>query len=271
MKARLKTPITYYGGKQQLLGTILPLIPKHDLYCEPFCGGAAVFWAKDPSPVEVINDINSEVTNFYRVIQTKFDQLFDMVQATLHSRKSHRDADVIYSNPHLFNEVDRAWAFWVQCNQSFTSKIGGGWAYARQSNSCEKKTFNSKGRFKELYQERLKFVQVDCNPALKVIASRDMAGAFFYVDPPYPDTDQGSYSGYKMEDFEALLSLLATIKGRFMLSSYDYPQLQEATRRHKWHRIEKEMVISAKKAEAGKGRDKRKIEVITANFALTAL
>jgi DNA adenine methylase len=65
MKFRLKTPITYYGGKQQLCQIILDLIPEHQLYCEPFCGGAAIFFAKEPAKVEIINDTNRELINFF--------------------------------------------------------------------------------------------------------------------------------------------------------------------------------------------------------------
>ena len=54
----MKTPITYYGGKQSMLSIILPMIPEHNLYCEPFFGGGAVFFAKEPSKIEVINDTN---------------------------------------------------------------------------------------------------------------------------------------------------------------------------------------------------------------------
>jgi DNA adenine methylase len=61
----LKTPVSYYGGKQQLATIILGLIPNHRLYCEHFLGGAAVFFAKEPSPVEVINDTNGQLINFY--------------------------------------------------------------------------------------------------------------------------------------------------------------------------------------------------------------
>jgi DNA adenine methylase len=54
----LKTPVSYYGGKQQLASIILGLIPEHRLYCEPFLGWAAVFFAKEPSPVFAWNSIN---------------------------------------------------------------------------------------------------------------------------------------------------------------------------------------------------------------------
>jgi DNA adenine methylase len=71
----MKTPLTYYGGKQQLAKTILSLISEHRLYCEPFVGGGAVFFAKPPADVEVINDTNGEIVNFYAVLQRDFAAL----------------------------------------------------------------------------------------------------------------------------------------------------------------------------------------------------
>ena len=84
-KPIMKTPITYYGGKQKMLSVILPMIPEHSIYVEPFFGGGAVFWAKEPAQVEFINDINGEVANFYRVLQTDYDALKREVDQTLHS------------------------------------------------------------------------------------------------------------------------------------------------------------------------------------------
>ena len=77
----MKTPISYYGGKQTLLKHILPLIPEHALYTEAFCGGCAVLFAKEPAKCEVINDINTELVNFYQVAQRKSP-------AVLHSRRA---------------------------------------------------------------------------------------------------------------------------------------------------------------------------------------
>ncbi len=271
MKARLKTPITYYGGKQNLVSTILPLIPEHTLYAEPFVGGGAVFWAKEKSKIEVINDLNGEIVNFYQVMQTKFDQLFELVQATLHSRKQHADSAVIYKNPHLFTDVDRAWALWVQCNQSFSSKIKGGWAYAKKGNSCEKKTYNNKQRFIDAFQERLKAVQIECNDALQIIRSRDYEQAFFYCDPPYPKSDQGHYKGYTLDDFMELMTLLSQIKGKFLVSSYDYPELTAMATKHSWYQYKKEMTISVNKREGSKLRTTKKIETFTANYPLQVI
>lgn len=112
----MKTPITYYGGKQKLAPIILDLIPRHILYGEPFSGGAAVFFAKKPSEVEVLNDKNGELINFYQVIKDQFPDLSIEIEKTLHSRKLHHQAWVVYNNPELFSSVKRAWAVWVLSN-----------------------------------------------------------------------------------------------------------------------------------------------------------
>lgn len=127
----LKTPISYYGGKQKLVAKILPLIPEHTLYAEPFVGGGAVFFSKPPSEIEVINDTNKELINFYQVLQNRFVELEKRVSVTLHSRTLHRDASVVYNHPHLFDEVERAWAVWVLSTQSFSCILDGSWATTR--------------------------------------------------------------------------------------------------------------------------------------------
>jgi DNA adenine methylase len=95
-KIEFKTPITYYGGKQKMLPYILPLIPEHKIYIEPFFGGGAVFWAKEPAKIEFINDSNSEVINFYRVLKFRFPELKKEIEATLHSEFQQKQARQIY-------------------------------------------------------------------------------------------------------------------------------------------------------------------------------
>lgn len=245
-----------------MLKEILPLIPEHSLYCEPFCGGAAVFWAKEPSKVEVINDLNTEVINFYRVLKLHFDELYSLVQSTIHSRQLYDDARVISSNPHLFSEVKRAWAFWVNTSQSFSSIIGGGWAYARKENTCEKKVDNAKLRFQEVFSNRLSRVQIESQDALRVIKSRDSVDTFFYCDPPYPETDQGHYTGYTQHHFNALLETLSNVKGRFLLSSFPNAELNKYAQRFGWIQTEHSKNLCATKINKGK----KKVEVLTRNY-----
>lgn len=133
----MKTPITYYGGKQRMIKHILPLIPEHELYCEPFCGGAAVFWAKEPSAVEVINDSNRMVINFYAQIQRNFNALQKRIKGTLLSRANFEDAWLMYNYPHLFDPESLAWAFWVLTQQGYLGKVSKTWSFSAKNSKTE--------------------------------------------------------------------------------------------------------------------------------------
>lgn len=259
----MKTPVTYYGGKQKLVTTILPLFPEHDLYTEPFAGGAALFFSKEPSEIEVLNDMNSELINFYKVLQQDFISLQKKINITLHSRRQHKDASVIYNNPHLFNDLDRAWAVWVLASQSFASMIDGSWGYDKAKNTTTKKIHNKGVQFTEAYAIRLQNVQLECADALYIISSRDHARAFHYCDPPYFNSDCGHYGGYSRADFERLLELLSRIKGKFLLSSYDSDLLAEYVKANGWKQKRVEQRVSV-----NKGAGKVKVEVMTANYNL---
>jgi DNA adenine methylase len=262
----MRPPLTYYGGKQKLSSLITKLIPEHKLYCEPFFGGGAVFFAKEKSRVEVINDTNGEVINFYRMVKNEFSALEKEIRISLHSRNLHRQAKVIYENPDMFNEIKRAWAVWVLANQSFAAIIGDSWGYSLKNDATPKKIRNKRESFTESYAIRLQDVEIECTDALKIMRTYDSKTSFFYPDPPYAGTDLGHYDGYTWEDFEALLKQLSRIEGKFLLSSYPSPLLKKYVKQHGWHSMEKEMILSAGKAN-GKPRGK-KTEVLTANYPL---
>ena len=257
----MKTPISYYGGKQSMVQTILPLIPRHNLYCEPFFGGGAIFFAKPPSNVEVINDLNTEVINFYRVLQNNFTELRKEVMTTLHSRKQHRQALVVYENPEMFTDLKRAWAFWCLSSQSFSAILNGGWGYDKTAGSLERRLQNKRDNFVKEYSERLQRVQIECNDAIKVIASRDSATTFFYVDPPYFNSDKGHYKDYDIFMFKSLLEALQNARGKFLLSSYPSDILEEYVKKNGWQqiRIDKRVAVTHQ-------TKKMKTEVLTANY-----
>ena len=216
----MKPPLSYYGGKQNLVKLINTLIPDHTNYIEPFCGGAAVFFSKQKSDIEILNDTNKELINFYRVVQNDFVSLEKEIRITLHSRDLHRKATVIYNNPDLFNEVKRAWAVWLLATQSYSSMLNGSWGYDVGKNTTTKKISNRRELFTEDLAIRLQNVQLECTDAIRIIKSRDCKEAFYYCDPPYYNSDCGHYDGYSLDNFTTLLDMLNNIEGRFLLSSY---------------------------------------------------
>lgn len=260
----MKTPITYYGGKQSMLKYILPIIPTHNLYCEPFFGGGAVFFAKEPSKVEVINDLNAEVVNFYRMLKTNFVELQLLVSGTMYSRHEHVKAKVIYDHPYLFDEVRRAWAFWVLTNTGFAGQISDSWGYSVQKSACSLKLYNKKENFQTAFAQRLNLVQVECDDAIKVIKRFDRKDTFHYVDPPYFNSNLGHYGGYTAYHFEELLKTLGDVEGKFLMSSYDSDLLQKYIKKNKWHSYKIVMNLSAAKEKKGA----KKVEVLTANFPI---
>lgn len=263
----MKTPISYYGGKQNLVSTILPLIPRHQTYVEPFVGGGAIFWAKPPSDTEIINDYNRELINFYEVCKNDFIELEKMVRISLHSRSLHSDAQVIYDNPHLFTRIQRAWAVWILASQSFSSMLDGSWGYDVKGGTMGKRLTNKKSEFTEKLAIRLQNVQIENTDALRIIRSRDHEDAFHYCDPPYFNSDCGHYDGYSRADFEELLKTLESCEGKFLLSSYPSDILKEYTNRNCWYQRNIEQSVSVANGTGGAG--KKKIEVLTANYDLS--
>lgn len=261
MKRLTRTPITYYGGKQKLVPTILELIPSHTLYCEPFAGGAAVFFAKEPAKVEVINDTNRELINFYRILSNDSDELEKELRVTLYSRATFNDAWAIYNYPHLFSDLKRAWALWVLSMQGFSGQLSSTWGYDKVNNSPVKRMINRREEL-NIAAERLVNVQIECTDAIRIIESRDSESAFFYVDPPYFNSDCGHYDGYTEDDFRELLQTLSQIRGKFLLSSYPSDVLDVFTQQYGWYTVKKEMRIDAGKT------NRKKIEVLTANYRI---
>lgn len=259
-RPKIRTPITYYGGKQIMAKHILPLIPTHKIYVEPFLGGGAIFFAKEPSDVEVINDLNGEVVNFYHVLTTDFWRLNELIQATLHSRQQYEEAMVVYNHPKLFDPIRRAWAFWILTNQGYATKIGS-WGYDIAGASMVNRLEGKKIEFNVTIRTRLERTQIECNDALKVITSRDTPDTFHYIDPPYVGSNLGHYGGYTDQHYEDLLKVLTDIKGKFILSNYRSELLDRYISSNKWL-----VSYHDKQLSASPKPGKRKVEVLVRNF-----
>ena len=261
----MKPPLTYYGGKQKLTKQILPLIPKHNLYCEPFFGGGAIYFGKEKSEIEVINDTNGDLINFYQVVKNNCKKLTKEIKATLHARQHHQAAKMVLGFPELFSVVKRAWAIWVLANESHTSRLDSSWGYDRKKNTSAKRLRYKRERFTDEYAQRMEETEIENADALKVIETRDTKHSFFYCDPPYFNTNMGHYRKYTEQDFVNLLNLLSTIKGKFLLSSYPSDLLNKYIQKNKWHTKEIEMPLAV---TARYNTHKKKTEVLTANYPL---
>lgn len=261
-----KTPISYYGGKQNMLRHILPNIPKHRIYTEAFFGGGAVFFAKEPSESEIINDLNAQIMNFYSVCKTDFKHLKEKVEATVFARSTYSVAMTMYKMPHLFNNIQQAWAFYVATNMGFGCRIGS-WGLDKYGKRV-KAFLNKKMSFDESIPNRLEQTQIETGNAIKVIKQYDTQDSFHYIDPPYINTNMGHYNGYSISEYKQLLECLKTIKGKFLLSGFPNDILDSYIREEGWFVQGYNKPKSASKATLGKPRLARKTEVLVANYEI---
>jgi len=259
--SKTKSPVAYYGGKANLASEILPLIPRHVQYIEPFFGSGAIFWAKPKSKNEVINDLNGSVTNFYYQLKTNFDELQKMIQGTLHSEILYIKAKKMLKDEDC-PPLDKAWAFWVGCNMAFGHVLFGGFAFGETGSGGSTK--NKRDQFTDKFSKRLEHCEIFNRDAVELILLKDSESTFHYIDPPYVSSEQGHYAGYTTEDFVKLLDVLKNIKGKFLMSSYPEDVLMKYRKECAWGSkdIKQVVLVSGKREET-----KYKTECLTMNYA----
>lgn len=267
----MRTPITYYGGKQLLANTIIAMMPTHRVYCEPYFGGAAVFFAKGKSPCEVINDIDDRIVTFYDVCQdeTLFNRLQKKIQNTLNAEREFLRADKVWRNPKTARDsVELAWSVWLLCNMGYGGSPQGGWKWDNGTSGSHSGVVmeNYRNQFTYKVHERLKLVQISCRDAIKVIRQRDTEDTFFFLDPPYPGCVQKHYSGFNFEHFKVLLETLSSVRGKFILCNFSSDMLEEYVQRQGWHYTVRDMPLRV--ANHILGGVKRKQEVLVYNYKI---
>lgn len=226
MRAPLRPPMPYSGGKQRVATAIASLLPQHESYVEPFAGALSVLLAKTPSSMETVNDINGDLMTFWRVLRDDPDELARACALTPHSRAEYvaswgRDGDI--------NDVERARRVWVHLTQSRGSRLTrSGWRFVHGGNRMALSAYldGYVSRIAEV-AERLKLVSLECRDALEVIASYGLPSALFYVDPPYlMDTRHGAQYRDEfgaVEQHEQLLEALEATPAAVVLSGYAHP------------------------------------------------
>jgi DNA adenine methylase len=232
---RTMAPFRWPGGKGKLVKWLIQYIPKGHIYVEPFAGAASVFWhLPNPFPVEVLNDLDGDIVNLYRVLQdkAKFEELAHRLVFTPYARAEFARALQIAKDPKA-SDMDRAWAFFVKQNQGFggiANNVGNwGRAITEIANGMASTTSKWRCRLKLLsfWHDRLSRVQIDCTDGIECIKYWDTPDTVFYIDPPYvPDTrkDRRLYKNeLGLAYHERLVETILAAKGKVMLSCYDHP------------------------------------------------
>ena len=224
----LNSPIRWVGGKSRFRKFIIPLIPTHSCYVEPFAGGAWVLFGKPPSPVEVLNDIDQELINFFRVLKQKPEELIASFEWELVSRAEF--TRLANSDPTTLQDVERA----HRCYSLIMAGWGGELDYPRFQTSISDGGHGNRliGALKHLRQrlepvyDRLKTVIIENLSWEDCLDRYDEARTVMYIDPPYPQN--GCNYKYNMQDWEdhrRLANRLAQTKCKWILSSYDIAEM----------------------------------------------
>lgn len=223
-KSKAKSIMGWVGGKSQLTSTIIPLIPEHKGYVEVFAGAAWLLFRKPPSDVEIINDINRDLTTLYRVIQHHLEEFIRYFKWMLVSREEFERFKVL--DPALMTDIQRSARFYYLVKMGFGAKI----TNPSFGISATQKPRLNLVRIEEDLSEahlRLSRVFVDNRPYAECIARFDKPGTFFYVDPPYWDCEDYYGKGiFGKADFEVLRDALAKAKGKWVVSINDVPQIR---------------------------------------------
>ncbi len=225
----VNSPIRWVGGKSRLRQQIIELLPAHSCYVELFAGAAWVLFAKTPSDVEVLNDIDQDLVNFFRVLKEKPEELIRAFDWELVSRAEFERLAAM--NPLELTDVQRAHRFYYLIMAGW----GGELDYPRFQTSISDGGHGNRliGALKHLRQrlepvhERLRTVIIENLRWQDCFERYDRPQTVMYIDPPYPG-NKCNYA-HNMRDWQAHWELAERLKAarcKWILSSYDVPEVR---------------------------------------------
>lgn len=234
--------LRYFGGKYRDAHRIISHFPQHSVYCEVFGGGASVLLQKDPSPIEVYNDLSGDVVNFFKVLRDRPSDLIKAIELTPYSRLEH---DLAFEPTE--DSLEAARRLYIRSWQSYgngcSSVNKSGWRFLYQKLGGEDVVgcFNRSSHLWDL-ASRLKQVQIECDDAVAVInrygRSQD---ALIYCDPPYVHSSRTEDKNYDHEmsdqQHKELADILHSVDAMCLVSGYDcelYQQLYKDWRCVQW-------------------------------------
>lgn len=221
----MKSPLCYIGGKSRLAQTVIQEIPEHQTYAEVFAGAGWVFFAKETSRFEVINDINSELVAFYRVLQNHCEEFCRQFRFLLCSREWFHDWKNQLTAGGL-TDIQKAARFYYVQRLGYGGKVVGrvfGKSVARLPR------INLLRLEEELSEIHLRLTRVTIEnlPWEDFLRRYDQPETFFYLDPPYWGCEDFYGPNFSHKDFSRMAERLGTLKGRFILSLNDVAEVRD--------------------------------------------
>jgi len=249
----------YLGGKRNLAKRLterIAAIP-HGTYAEPFVGMGGVFFRRRVhARAEVINDINREIATLFRILQRHYPQFLDTIKFQITSRAEfNRLTD---TNPDTLTDLERAARFLYLQRTAFGGKVSGR-NFGISADRPGRFNLSTLEPMLEAVHERLAGVVIECLPYGEFIARYDKPETLFYLDPPYWNCEADYGRGiFTKPDFAALAAQLKEIKGAFILSINDVPEIRDL---FGWAQIEEAKTTYT----VAKGDGKRTGELIISN------
>ncbi|MBS0353049.1 MAG: DNA adenine methylase [Proteobacteria bacterium] len=214
----------WIGGKRRLAKTILPLFPEHTCYVEPFCGGAALFFMKEPSKAEVLNDVSGDIVNLYRVIQHHLEEFVRQFRWALVSRESflhHREAKVTG-----MTDIQRAARFFYLQKLCFGGKAVGQ-TFGTSATSPAKLNLLRIEEDLSLAHLRLSRATVEHLPWLECARRYERPDTLFFMDPPYWGTE-GYGVDFGLEQYDLMAEFAKRTQASVMITVNDIPEMRRA-------------------------------------------
>ena len=216
--------IPWLGGKRRLADRLLPLFPPHECYVELFCGGAALYFLRQvPAKTEVLNDVNGELVNLYRVVQHHLEEFVRQFKWAISSREVFKWQQL--TRPETLTDIQRAARFYYLQQHAFGGKVQGqtyGTATTTPMiNLCRIEENLSAAHL------RLAGANVENLSWQDCLARYDRPHTFFYADPPYWQTE-GYGAPFDFDQYRQLASAMRSCQGRVMVSINDHPDIRAA-------------------------------------------
>lgn len=216
--------IPWIGGKRRLAKQVIALFPTHTCYVEPFCGAAAVFFAKERAKAEVLNDINLDLANLYRVLTHHLDEFVKSFRWSIVHRQLFVWAQM--TEPETLTDIQRAARFYYLQKLAFGGRVEG---QSFGTATTAPARLNLLRIEEELSAAHLRLVGVTIEtlPWERCVERYDRPHTLFFMDPPYWGTE-GYGVAFGIEQYDRMAELLRKMRGKAVVTVNDIPAMRKA-------------------------------------------